>query len=37
VGFRHCFVGKFLPGRIVTDFRFRNGRVRTVSIGFVID
>jgi hypothetical protein len=36
-GFRHCFVGAFLPGRVVTDFRLRNGRVSQVSIGFVID
>ncbi len=36
-GFRHCFVGKFLPGRTVTDFRLRNGHVSSVSIGFVID
>ena len=36
-GFRHCFVGKFLPGRTVTDFRLRNGRVSSVTIGFVID
>jgi hypothetical protein len=36
-GFRHCFVGAFLPGRTVTDFRLRNGRVSSVSIGFVID
>ena len=37
-GFRHCFVGAFLPGRIVTDFRLgNNGRVKSISIGFVID
>src|SRR5215208_3536487 len=24
-GFKHCFVGQFLPGRKVTDFRLRNG------------
>jgi hypothetical protein len=36
-GFKHCFVGKFLPGRKVTDFRLRNGRVSSVTIGFVID
>jgi hypothetical protein len=36
-GFKHCFVGKFLPGRVVTDFRFHNGRVSSVSVGFVID
>jgi hypothetical protein len=37
-GFKHCFVGAFLPGRTITDFRLRyNGRVSSVSIGFVID
>ena len=36
-GFRHCFVGAFLPGRVVTDFRLLGGRVGEVSIGFVID
>jgi outer membrane protein assembly factor BamE (lipoprotein component of BamABCDE complex) len=36
-GFKHCFVGAFLPGRTVTDFRLRSRRVSSVSIGFVID
>ena len=36
-GLRHCFVGRFLPGRRVTDFRIRGGRVRSVTVGFVID
>jgi hypothetical protein len=36
-GFRHCFVGRFLPGRRITDFRIRSGRVSSVDIGFVID
>ncbi|HEX6662943.1 MAG TPA: hypothetical protein VF025_04665 [Gaiellaceae bacterium] len=36
-GFRHCFVGRFLPGRVVTDFRIRNGRVRSITIGYVLD
>ena len=36
-GFRHCFVGQFLPGRRITDFRIRNGRVSSVDVGFVID
>jgi hypothetical protein len=36
-GFRHCFVGAFLPGRTVTDFRLSGNRVSSVSIGFVID
>jgi hypothetical protein len=33
----HCFVGRFLPGRRVTDFFLRNGRVSAVVVGFVID
>jgi len=36
-GFRHCFVGRFLPGRRVTDFRIRSGRVSSVHVGYVID
>jgi hypothetical protein len=36
-GFRHCFVGRFLPGRRVTDFRIKSGRVSSVHVGFVID
>ena len=36
-GFRHCFVGRFLPGRRVTDFRIRRGHVTSVDVGFVVD
>jgi hypothetical protein len=36
-GFRHCFVGRFLPGRRITDFRIKSGRVSSVDVGFVID
>ncbi len=36
-GFRHCFVGRFLPGRVVTDFHLRHGRVSSVVVGFVLD
>ncbi len=36
-GFHHCFEGSFLPGKRVTDFRFRAGRVSEVSVGIVID
>ena len=36
-GFRHCFVGRFLPGRRITDFRIKLGRVTSVDVGFVID
>ena len=33
----HCFLGAFLPGRRVTDFTLRNGRVTRVTVGFVLD
>ncbi len=33
----HCFLGAFLPGRRVTDFSLRDGRVVRVVVGFVID
>src|SRR5437764_1179918 len=36
-GFRHCFVGRFLPGKRVTDFRIKRGRVTSVTVGFVLD
>jgi hypothetical protein len=36
-GFRHCWVGRFLPGRVVTDFRIRRGRVASVLVGYVLD
>jgi hypothetical protein len=37
-GTDHCYVGSFNPGRRVTDFLFGpSGRVRRVTVGFVID
>jgi len=33
----HCYVGKFLPGRRVTEFFLRRGRVSAITVGFVID
>jgi hypothetical protein len=36
-GFRHCFLGSFLPGRVITDFHIRRGRVSSVVVGFVLD
>ena len=36
-GVRHCFLGAFLPGRRVTDFFLKRGRVSRVDVGFVID
>jgi hypothetical protein len=36
-GSRHCFVGRFLPGHVVTDFQLRGGRVSRVDVGVVLD
>lgn len=36
-GFRHCYVGAFKPGRVITDFLVKNGRVWQVVIGRVLD
>jgi hypothetical protein len=36
-GIRSCHVGSFSPGRRVTDFRIRRGRVTRVVVGYVID
>ena len=36
-GFRHCFVGRFLPGKRVTDFRLKRGHVTSVQVAFVLD
>ncbi|HEV2812449.1 MAG TPA: hypothetical protein VGW10_04280 [Solirubrobacteraceae bacterium] len=33
----HCYVGRLLPGRRVTDFRIARGRVTHVTVGRVID
>jgi hypothetical protein len=37
-GADHCYVGRFDPGKRVTDFLIgANGRVRRVTLGYVID
>jgi hypothetical protein len=36
-GFRHCFVGRFLPGKRVTDFRIKRGLVTSIQVAFVLD
>jgi hypothetical protein len=36
-GFRSCHTGNFLPGKRVTDFAIRKGRVTRVTVGIVID
>jgi hypothetical protein len=37
--FRHCWTGRFLPGRRVTDYRIGllTGEVKSILVGFVID
>jgi hypothetical protein len=32
-----CHVGQLLPGRTVTDFFFKNGKVARVLVGYVLD
>ena len=34
---RHCHLGKYQAGRIVTDFFLRNGRVWRLVVGRVLD
>ena len=36
-GVRSCHTGNFTPGRRVTDFLIRRGRVTRVTVGIVID
>ncbi len=37
-GFHHCWIGRYEPGRRVTDFRLNGAeRVERVVVGFVID
>jgi hypothetical protein len=37
--FRHCWTGRFRPGRKVTDYRIgiATGRVKSITVAFVID
>jgi hypothetical protein len=36
-GVFHCWLGAFDPGKVVTDFFVRGGRVSRVTLGYVID
>ena len=36
-GYASCHVGEFVPGKVVTDFDLRDGRVSSVTLGSVID
>ncbi len=35
--YRHCYVGTWKPGHIVTDFALGNGRVTRVTVGIIHD
>lgn len=37
LGYDHCYVGVWQPGRTVTDFALSDGRVTRITIGYVID
>ncbi|MEI8105380.1 MAG: hypothetical protein WCH31_06030 [Actinomycetes bacterium] len=34
---RHCYVGRWMPGEIVTDFSIRGERIVQVTVGRVLD
>jgi len=36
-GLRHCWIGSWKPGRVISDFIFVRGRVSTVTVGYVLD
>ncbi len=36
-GIHHCWIGRWRPGRVITDFRLKQGRVTSVTIGYVLD
>jgi hypothetical protein len=36
-GVDHCYLGRFVAGRRVTDFRLTDGRVSRIVVGIVID
>jgi hypothetical protein len=36
-GYRHCYVGRWSGGQIVTDFSIANGRVTRVVVGRILD
>jgi hypothetical protein len=37
LGYAHCYVGTWAPGRQITDFALARGRVTRVTVGYVID
>jgi hypothetical protein len=36
-GYVHCYVGKWTPGQVVTDFSLKSGLVSRVLVGRVLD
>lgn len=38
LGYRHCYLGQWKPGSVVTDFSIsKSGRVTRITLGLVID
>ena len=38
LGYRHCYLGNWKPGYVVTDFSIsKSGRVTRITLGLVID
>ncbi|HEY5160468.1 MAG TPA: hypothetical protein VII83_05275 [Gaiellaceae bacterium] len=36
-GVHHCWIGRWEPGRAITDFRLKNSRVTQVALAYVLD
>jgi hypothetical protein len=36
-GYRSCHTGTFTPGKRVTDFTIKQGKITRITVGFVID
>ncbi|MBE3087753.1 MAG: hypothetical protein IMZ71_01345 [Chloroflexi bacterium] len=36
-GVHHCWIGKWEPGHVISDFRLKRNRVSMISIGYVFD
>jgi hypothetical protein len=36
-GIHHCWIGRWEPGRMITDFRLKNSRVTQIALAYVLD